>query len=91
MIMTPRSDITATQAHARISLSNILHCIRRRCAHRHHHIAALIEQPSFFWLAETAGLDPHLTRQAFREALEQVRAGGFGLAGKGRVGGGRKS
>lgn len=84
-------DITHTQANARIALANILHCIRRRSAERHAHITELIEQPSFFWLADTAGLDPHLTRAAFREELARVEAGGFGLKGKGRVGGGRKS
>lgn len=85
------TKITPTMAHARIVLSDILHCVRRRSSERYKHIAHLIEQPSFFWLTETAGLDPHLTRRAFREELERVRAAGFGLKGKGRVGGGRKA
>lgn len=89
--MTPFCDITETQANARIALSNILACVRRRSSERHHHISELIEQPSFHWLAETAGLDPHLTRRAFKEELERVSKEGFGLKGKGRVGGGRKS
>jgi len=82
--------ITPTQARARIALSNILTCIRRRGAQRYKHIVEIIEQPSFHWLANTAGLYPHLTRLAFRGELERVRAGGFGIIGKGRVGGGGK-
>lgn len=89
--MTSFSDITGTQAHARSVLADILHCIRRRSETRHKHISELIETLSFFWLAETAGYDPHLTRIAFWQELERVRVAGFGLKGKGRVGGGRKS
>lgn len=91
VIMTPFCDITETQANARIALADILACIRRRSKERHKHIAEFVETMDFFWLAETAGYDPHLTRIAFREELERVRCGGFGLKGKGRVGGGRKS
>lgn len=82
---------TSNQAAARLALSNILSCLRRRSAERHGHISKLIGAPSFFWLADQAGLDPQLTRRAFRQELERVRAAGFGLAGKGRIGGGRKS
>lgn len=89
--MTPFSDLTATQADARIALSNILACVRRRGAQRNKHIGQLVETMDFFWLAEAAGCDPHLTRRAFREELERMRVAGFGLKGKGRVGGGRKA
>jgi len=82
--------ITPTMAHARIALANILHCIRRRSAERHADMSIIIEQSSFFWLADKAGLDPLLTRITFREELARIKAGGFGLKGKGRVGGGRK-
>lgn len=82
--------MTAVQAHARVALSNILKCIRRRSEQRHQVVTDLVESSSFFWLADTAGLDPHLTRITFRRELAKVAAGGFGLKGKGRVGGGRK-
>lgn len=84
------STITSSQAHARIALANILTCLHRRGEARHNHICELVEKPSFHWLADQAGFDPHLTRLAFRQELERVKSNGFGLKGRGRVGGGRK-
>lgn len=86
-----KTTITHNQALARIALSNILHCIRRRSDVRNAAVSELINLPSFFWLADTAGLDPHLTRLAFSQELASIEAAGFGLKGQGRVGGGRKA
>lgn len=83
--------LASSQALARVVLAEILACIRRRSEARYNLVLPKVKAPSFFLLAEAARCDPHLTHHAFLQELGKIKAAGFGLKGKGRIGGGRKS
>lgn len=70
--MTP-AQAQQIQEEANSALSKILSKIRHRHSHvRHSEIQNLVGTPSFMWLAEHAGLDPHLLRRAFRDELKRA-------------------
>lgn len=83
--------LASNQALARVVLAEILAYIRRCGEARFNLGMPIVKALSFFWLAEAAGCNPHLTRHAFLQELGKIKAAGFGLKGKGRIGGGRKS
>lgn len=69
--MTPAQAQQIIIEEARDVLAKILSKIRHRHSHvRHAELLERVKQSSFFWLAEQAALDPHLTRLAFMDELK---------------------